>query len=435
MPYYKFDALLQKKGWIQPAWVEVDNNGKIVSVTQETPQNENRYEHIKGIALPGFINAHSHAFQYAMAGHAEIHEPDTSDDFWSWRENMYKHATRFEPDTMQQVATLLYKNMVKNGYTRVVEFHYVHHHTNGVPYDNIAEMGARLVAAAQDAGIKITLVPVYYNRGDFGKEPQPRQQRFICKDIDQYQLLLQQTTTATQYYSEASTGYGVHSLRAATAQDIQQLATDPSLSGLPFHIHAAEQRPEVERCLQYYGCRPIEWLLQHVPLSAKFNIIHATHMTDNEAEALAKTGTNVVLCPSTEGNLGDGIFNLKAYSNAGGRWSYGTDSHISLNMQEDMRWTDYAQRLLHHKRNTFSSGAAELLQQGFYGGMQAAGLSTDDYFAIGSAFDAVVFDTRHPLLEQASITNLLSVIVYTSDTSFILSTIINGRKVYTKEIV
>ncbi len=434
MPYYKFDALLQKEGWIQPAWVNVDDDGKIISITGETPQDKHIYEHIKGAALPGFINAHSHAFQYAMAGHAEIHTPDTNDDFWSWRENMYKCANQFEPGTMQELATTLYKNLVKNGYTRVVEFHYVHHHTNGTPYNNIAEMGERLIAAAKDAGIKITLVPVYYNRGDFGMEPQPRQQRFICKNLDQYQLLLQQTATATQYYTGASTGYGVHSLRAATAQEIQQLATDKTLAGLPFHIHAAEQLPEVERCLQHYGCRPIEWLLQHVPLSSKFNIIHATHMTDAEAAALAATGTSVALCPSTEGNLGDGIFNLKAYCNAGGRWSYGTDSHISLNMQEDMRWVDYAQRLLHHKRNTFSNGAAELLQQGFYGGMQAAGTSAENYFTTGSAFDAVVFDTAHPLLAQTHINNLLSVIVYTSDTSFILSTIINGKKIYSKEI-
>jgi formimidoylglutamate deiminase len=430
MTYYAFDFLLRQEGWLSPAYVGVDQNGIIQYLAQEPPAApETPIQAVKGAALPGFQNAHSHAFQYGMAGMAEQHAPGARDDFWSWREAMYACAETFTPEQNEQVATQLYRHLLRNGYTSVVEFHYLHHDPTGRPYAHLAEMGERLVAAARTAGIKLTLVPVFYQKGDFGQAPQPRQRRFISATPDAYFDLLAASRQAVAHYEKAQLGFGVHSLRAVEAADILT-AFQQGPQNLPFHLHAAEQTGEVERSLAHLGARPVEWLLDNLPLSERFHLVHCTHLTPTETTRLAQSGAHVVLCPGTEGNLGDGIFPLVAFAEAGGRWSIGTDSHISLNPLEDLRWLDYGQRLTHRRRNTFADGARTLVGTTFFAGLAAAGRSAGNYFALGQPLDAVVYDLAQPLLAQAGPAHLLSAIVYTADPSAILGTLVDGQWTY-----
>jgi len=430
MTYYQFSSLLLKDGWLSPAYVGVDAQGTIEYLSEEAPTGSDvSVQKVEGAALPGFQNAHSHAFQYGMAGHAEQHEPGTRDDFWSWREAMYACAETFSPEQNEQVATTLYRHLLRNGYTSVVEFHYLHHDPTGRPYANLAEMGERLVAAARTAGIKITLVPVFYQKGDFGRAPQSRQRRFISPTLDDYLKLLDASRPAVAAYDRASLGFGVHSLRAVEAADV--LATHAQgPADLPFHLHAAEQTLEVERCQAHLGARPVEWLLDNLPLNERFHLVHCTHLTPAETTRLARSGAQVVLCPGTEGNLGDGIFSLVDYAEAGGRWSIGTDSHISLNPLEDLRWLDYGQRLIHRRRNIFADGAAVLVDKTFFAGHRAAGRTPANYFALGQPLDAVVYDLKQVLLAQAGPQHLLPAILYTADPTAILGTLVDGQWAY-----
>jgi formimidoylglutamate deiminase len=426
MRYLQFKGLLQTTGWLSPAYVGIDAEGIITYLSDKPPVEAAAVEAVQGYALPGFQNAHSHAFQYAMAGAAEQHAPGAKDDFWSWREAMYQCALSMNPDEVEAVATMLYAELLRKGYTQVAEFHYLHHDKNGKPYNNLAEMGARHIAAAKTAGIKITLVPVFYQKGNFGKPPQERQRRFICNTVDEYLQLLDDTAHALKDYQHARLGYGVHSLRAVEARDIRSTLSDGPVN-IPFHLHAAEQLREVDDCIQHLRCRPVEWLLQNLPLSNRFHIVHCTHLTDYEVSALAKTGANVVLCPGTEGNLGDGIFRLTDFKNSGGHWSIGTDSHISLNPLEDLRWLDYAQRFTTHKRNTFDDGASALVEKTLFAGRAAMGSSTTAYFAPGMPLDAVVYNAHEPLLARSPLNQALSTILYTADSATVLGTLVDGQ--------
>jgi formimidoylglutamate deiminase len=426
LKYYQLKGLLQLQHWMVPAYVGVDQIGNIQYLSSNPPQEAVAIEYVNGMALPGFQNAHSHAFQYAMAGKAEIHPAGTTDDFWSWREAMYNCALAMEPQTMQAVAAMAYVEMVKKGYTHVAEFHYLHHDKNGKPYHNLAEMGEQLIHAASIAGIQITLLPVFYKQGGFGKAAQPQQRRFISNNVDDYFHLLDESARIVKNYANAQLGFGVHSLRAVDANDMIKIFNDGP-KDIPFHLHAAEQLKEVEDCIQHLGQRPVEWLLNHLPMSDRFHVVHCTHMVEQEIEGLAKSGASVVLCPGTEGNLGDGIFPLVRYARCGGSWSIGTDSHISLNPLEDLRWLDYAQRFTSHKRNTFNDGATVLIQKTTQAGRSAMGNQHNDYFSIGKPFDAVIYSAETPLLSGRSINHILSSLVYSADSSNVLGTIIRGK--------
>jgi formimidoylglutamate deiminase len=422
---YQFRSLLLKTGWRSPCFVAVDDHGVIEYISGELPKTHNEIEVVNGLALPGFLNCHSHAFQYAMAGMAERHTPGTHDDFWSWREAMYQCALSLDPDQVQTVATALYIDLLKRGYTHVGEFHYLHHDKNGLPYSNAAEISVALLAAASLAGIRITLIPVYYNKGGFGKNAMPRQKRFIFKHPDEYLKLLEEAATVAKKITTANMGYGVHSLRASDTSDFHTiLKANP---GLPFHIHAAEQLKEVEECLEMLGARPVQWLLDNASLNDNFSLIHCTHLDNVEVKALAVSGASVVLCPGTEGNLGDGIFRLNDFRSSGGKWCIGTDSHISLNPLEDLRWLDYGQRLITHKRNTFDDGGHSMINSAFFSGSKSMGLDRKDFFEIGKPLDAVVYDCGSRLLSDVSEIFSLPRILYTADSSCLLGTILNGK--------
>ena len=428
MYYYQFHALLQQQGWVSPAWVGVDAAGIIQYLSPEKPVADH-IEIINGAALPGFQNAHSHAFQYGMAGMAELHQPGTADDFWSWRETMYECALGYNPQQLEATATNLYRQLLRNGYTQVAEFHYLHHDQNGRPYSNPAEMGERLVSAANTAGIKITLIPVLYQKGNFGQAPQLRQRRFISRTIDDYFRILQSSGQAVDAYKNAALGFGVHSLRAVDAADMIAVFNNGP-KHLPFHLHVAEQLKEVGDGKAYLGKRPVEWLLHNLPVNHRFHLVHCTHIDDTELQQLATAGANVVLCPGTEANLGDGIFRLTDFARQGGNWSLGTDSHISLNPLEDLRWLDYAQRLTTHRRNSFDDGGKTLIKKTLTAGRRAMGNPVTEYFAVGHPLDAAVYDLANPLLVQAGLAHLLPAIVYTADSASLYGTLVNGKWMY-----
>ena len=431
MPNYKFNALLQNEGWISPAYVQTDDVGKITYLSDQ-PEKGIRYENVNGFAIPGFQNAHSHAFQYAMAGIAEKHNTGgNNDDFWSWRETMYKIALTLDPEQLENIATMLYSEMVRHGYTQVAEFHYLHHDKDGKPYQNIAEMGQRLINAAKSSGIKITLVPMFYQKGGFGMKPQSHQRRFISETIADYYHLLEETKEATKSYSGANYGFGIHSLRAVAPNDIissiEQLKVD-----IPIHIHIAEQLKEIKDAKNYLGTRPVEWLLKNCEVNNNFHLVHATHLTDAEVEGIAKSGAHVVLCPSTEGNLGDGLFPLQKFQNSGGKWSIGTDSHIGINPLEELRLLDYGQRLTTHKRNVYQSNEEQdsgkyALHQALISGRKAMNNLKIEYFEIGQALDAVIYDADYPIFSSTSLENMVSSIIYCGDTSSSIGTLIDGK--------
>ncbi len=429
--YIKFKGLLQNDGWTIPAIVGVDEAGKIVSI-DDSDDNIQIDEFVDGFALPGFQNAHSHAFQYAMAGLAEKHATGKeADDFWSWREAMYSLALSITPDELESIATMLYAEMLRHGYTHVAEFHYIHHDKFGQQYSNLSEMGERLVKAAKNVGIGITLIPIFYQMGGFGKPPAEGQRRFISKDIDAYMNLFEASKASCKHYELANVAYGLHSMRGVDPKTM--LEFNKQLTGkYPVHIHIAEQLKEIEDSLDYLDARPVEWLLDNMTVTRDFHLVHATHLTDDECDGIAKSGACVVLCPSTEGNLGDGIFPLKRFQDFGGKWSIGTDSHVGLNPFEELRILDYGQRLTSHKRNTFTSSTEGnsghyAIGQVTLNGRKAMNNFEEDYFKVGESFDALIMDADPPLIHLNNEDNLLNAMIYSSDASMHYGTMVGGK--------
>ncbi|HEX8059666.1 MAG TPA: formimidoylglutamate deiminase [Cyclobacteriaceae bacterium] len=418
--FFRFNGLYRAEGWLMPAYVGVDEAGAIGYLSSQAPEGI-AAETVQGYALPGFQNAHSHAFQYGMTGDAEIHPAGIEDDFWTWREAMYRCALSVDPSQAEAIAAMLYAEMLRNGYTHVAEFHYLHHDKNGKPYSNLAEMGERMVAAAHTAGIKITLVPVFYQKGNFGQPPTDRQRRFISKTVDDYFKLLDASSKIAKSHAVS-----VHSLRAVDLNDVKTTINEAP-KDIPIHIHVSEQKKEVVDCIAYSKKRPMQWLLSNVDVNERFHLVHSTHLDDGELKDLAASKANVVLCPSTEGNLGDGIFRMKEYVRLGGRWSIGTDSHIGLDPLEEFRMIDYRQRLTANLRSTFEGNAAAyMINEAQTRGTSAMGAKSGS-FSIGDSFDAIVYDARSPRLSTATNENLLPVLLYHGNSSLAMGTTVNGK--------
>ncbi len=345
---------------------------------------------LRGATVPAITNLHSHAFQRAMAGLAERAKAGV-EDFWAWREAMYRFLDRLTPEQIEAIAAMLYVELAEGGYGGIVEFHYLHNEPDGCPYADPAETAHAHRRAAETAGFGLTLAPVLYSHSGFGGlPPKPGQRRFI-KTTDDFLRLLE---------ASKAEAFAFHSLRAVTPEQIRDvLATvDPAM---PIHIHAAEQTGEVDDCLAWSGARPVEWLLANAPMSSRWTLVHATHMTDAEAAGLAKAGSTVALCPSTEGNLGDGFFNADAFLGAGGAFGIGSDSHVTTNAAEELRWFEYGRRLQQRKR-TLSGGTGEHVGAGLWlsaarAGANPTGRKTGE-IAVGARCDLVVLDTGHPVL-------------------------------------
>ena len=297
---------------------------------------------LSGVVVPGLPNLHSHAFQRAMAGLTEW-RGSQSDSFWTWREQMYRFVERLTPDDLEAIAALAYIEMLEAGFTSVAEFHYVHHQPDGRPYDNVAEMSQRIVAAADQAGIGLTLLPVLYRQGGFGGKPAAdAQRRFLC-DRETYARLMETGVRG------GSVGIAPHSLRAVTLDDLAwATATWPTA---PAHIHISEQTAEVEQCLAAHGRRPIDLLMDTIDVGPRWNLIHATHADSAEIARIAASRAVVGLCPITEANLGDGLFDVPALLRLGGRLGVGSDSNVRISVADELRTLEDGQRLVHRRRN------------------------------------------------------------------------------------
>ena len=390
--------------------------------------------------VPGVPNLHSHAFQRAMTGLAEHRHValtsghasrEAEDSFWSWRETMYAFAGRIGPEELRAIAAQLYVEMLKAGYTRVCEFHYLHHQPDGTPYADTAAMSLALIEAARETGIGLTLLPVLYMTGGFdGRELTSRQRRF-GHAVDDYLRLLERLGALQSPMLRI--GIALHSLRAVPA-DAMRVVLESGVAGdCPIHIHIAEQVGEVQDCLAMRDARPVEWLLDHADVDPRWCLVHATHMTADETRRLAATGAVAGLCPTTEANLGDGLFPLKAYLDAGGVIGVGSDSQISVSPVEELRWLEYGQRLVTRHRNvvatadTPSSGEV-LYSAALRGGARASGLrDTGEREASGRSADFLVLDEASPILAGRGRRNLIDSWIFAGNSCLVRDVMVAGE--------
>ncbi len=340
-----FGTALLPGGWAADVRIDVAA-GRIARAEAGVAAGAGDERH--AIGLPGLANLHSHAFQRGMAGLAETRGPE-NDNFWTWREVMYRFLDRLSPEDVEAIAVLAYAEMLERGFTRVGEFHYLHHDPSGAPYADIAELAERIAAAARETGIGLTLLPVFYAHSNFGgAAPVPGQRRFI-NGVDGFARLTEACAKIAASLDGANMGVAPHSLRAVTADELAAIV--PLAKGGPVHIHAAEQTKEVEDSLAWSGARPVEWLLDNASLDARWCLVHATHMTATETEHLARSGATAGLCPITEANLGDGVFPADGFLSSGGHFGIGTDSNVLIDAAGELRALEYAQRLAHRARN------------------------------------------------------------------------------------
>lgn len=393
-------ALLES-GWAADVRIILDG-GRIGAV--ETGTTSEPGDCIAGIVIPGLCNAHSHAFQRALAGRTEVRSPKGDDTFWTWRDRMYALAARLDGETLSAIASQAYSEMIASGFTSVVEFHYL--------LSDPALVDA-IFDAAERAGIRLTFIPVLYERAGFDKQEPEGHQRLFAQKIDRF---VDAQRSASERVSERiNVGIGAHSLRAVCPESLAALEAIASEQGIPMHLHIAEQQREVDQCLASYGRRPVRWLLENMDVRDNWCLVHATHMDEEESQALAESTAVVCLCPSTEANLGDGLFRLYDFVNAGGEIAIGSDSHVSINPFEELRWLEYGQRLVSQSRNIVALGDAhvgrELFHRVLRGGEQAGGLAGGG-LGVGKQADLVVLYDDDPMLAGHEEDYLLDALVF-----------------------
>ena len=396
------DHALLPSGWAHDVLLQWNAAGQLTQVTPDSaaPAGTAR---AAGPVLPGMPNLHSHAFQRAMGGLTE-YRGAAQDSFWSWRELMYRVAGAITPEQLEAIATGLYVEMLEAGYTSVCEFHYVHHGLDGRPYADDRELSLCLLRAAQHAGIGLTLLPVLYQTSGFGGTPPNDGQKRFIRHTDNMLALLQSLQPLCQAQG-ARLGLAPHSLRAVPPDALREAVA--GLTALdataPIHIHIAEQTGEVDACLAWSGQRPVQWLLDHAPVDARWCLVHATHMDADEYRRAAQSGAVAGLCPTTEANLGDGIFDMAQWRASRGRWGVGSDSHATVNAAEELLMLEYSQRLATRQRNVLSGEhqafvATAMTLDAVAGGAQASGRAVAG-LAVGQQADLVVLDADHPLLQ------------------------------------
>lgn len=438
-------TLWAPRAWIDGAWREgvllrAGRDGCWAEVRGGVPaaQAPADAERLAGDVLPGLVNAHSHAFQRAFAGQAETRAGE-HDDFWSWRDRMYRVALRISPAALRAVAALLYRELLRGGYTQVCEFHYLHHDTDGRPYADPLAMAWALAEAAEEAGIGLTLMPVLYERAGFAQPALREDQRRFATTAESVAGMARAIAAARRPALAAarrpalSAGLAVHSLRAAAPASIHRLrALADGLDG-PLHIHVAEQTAEVDDCLAATGRRPIEWLAREGLLDARWQLVHATHAEPAEIEAAARAGAGMVLCPSTEANLGDGLPDLPRWLAAGVPLSIGSDSHVGRDWREELRSAEYAQRLQLRRRNVAAAPAAgrpataaRLFEAALHGGGAAAGFARWGLVP-GARADLLLPDPADPATAGAPPAARLDALVFSAPARPFLRTMVAGR--------
>jgi len=404
-----FTTALLQDGWAKDVRLTLDH-GCIATIERDVaagPDDERA-----GIGLPGIANLHSHAFQRGMAGLAE-RRGKGGDSFWTWRTLMYRFVDRIAPDDLEAIAAQAYVEMVEAGFTRVGEFHYLHHDQGGRAYGNIGEMAARIAAAADQSGIALTLLPVFYAHGGFGGAAAGAAQARFLNDPDSYDELITASRRAVAGLDGALVGIAPHSLRAVTPDELTAIL--PLADRGPVHIHIAEQTREVEDCMAWSGARPVEWLLANAPVDRRWCLVHATHMVDGETKRLALSGAVAGLCPITEANLGDGIFHAPKFRMYEGHLGIGSDSNVLISLAEELRLLEYGQRLKRRARNVMArrantSTGRSLFDAALAGGAQALGVSSG--LAVGAPADIVSLKSDHPALVARSGDDILDSFIF-----------------------
>jgi len=418
-----FSEGLIGQSWAKDICLTVASDGFITQV--ETAVNPRKSE-VFGPVLPAMANVHSHAFQRAFAGLAEYKSPGKS-DFWSWRNAMYAFAERMTPAALETIASALYIEMLKAGYSTVGEFHYLHNSDK----DQALGMSDAIILAADRAGIALTLLPTLYQASDFGgKTPLAAQLPFV-HSADDFSRLVQ--ILAPRLTGRHQLGVAFHSLRAVRQDSFAPVINTLENTSLkaPIHIHIAEQTAEVDACLEHTGKRPIEWLLENQGVDHRWCLVHATHLVESEWQALAETGAVVGLCPTTEANLGDGLFPLPEYLKAGGKWAIGSDSHISIDAREELRLLEYGQRLARQERTVLAAPEEEhtgvhLWQSAARNGAQALGQPVGE-IAVGKRADLIVLDETSPVFAGASYGQLVDAFVFSGQPNPISHVMVAGN--------
>lgn len=427
--YFSEDVLLPD-GWARDVRIQVSNGGTIDSVRpNQSPENSIR---LSGPLIPGMADVHSHSFQRAMAGLTE-RTLSADDDFWSWRKVMYGFALRLTPEDLHAIAAQLFVELLRHGYTSVGEFHYLHNQPGGAPYAAPAEMSTQVAGAARRMGIAITLLPVLYAFGGFGGQPLGGSQNRFRGAVGDVLRIAEDVRAQFVGDPCVSIGIAPHSLRAVNLSVLEEAE-----SGLreidakaPIHIHIAEQTKEVDDCLTWSNQRPIEWLLDHMPVDDRWCLIHATHAQDSELAKLAVSGATVGLCPTTEANLGDGIFPLDGFDARGGGFGVGSDSNVSVSPVEELRWLEYGQRLRSGRRNVFaaagqSSVGAALWRAAAEGGAKALGQPAGA-IAAGRRADILVLDGSSPNLVAKAGDDLIDAFIFSGNDNAVKHVMVGGR--------
>ncbi|MFD2165585.1 formimidoylglutamate deiminase [Thalassotalea euphylliae] len=420
--------VLLPTGWTQNQIITIEN-GAIEAITSGSIEQADTS---KQIVIPGMVNCHSHAFQRAFAGFSE-QGSEGNDSFWTWRKIMYQFLSKLTNDDAQLIAQQLYIEMLKRGYTRVAEFHYLHHAENGQPYRELSTMAKAIFDAAKNSGIGLTLLPVLYRYAGFGEQqPNDGQRRFI-NSIEQFNQLIDECFSLSEQYENTNVGIAPHSLRATNKSDIEQAVAHVRSkdANAPIHIHIAEQQQEVNDCLAHYGERPVEWLYNNIDVDKHWCLIHATHITEKERKTMADSGAVAGICPTTEANLGDGIFPTTEYFGEQGVLAIGSDSHISVDPVEELRWLEYAQRLDKQQRALLADNATPsvgqyLWQQSAQGGAQSTSTNTGE-IAVGKQADLLVLDDNTLACYANSPAHWLDSLIFATNDNCVQDVMVNGQ--------
>jgi formiminoglutamate deiminase len=422
-----FDHALLDGGWAENVLIDIDAAGWITDLVPGAAVDGAAFH--GAIAVPGMPNLHSHAFQRAMAG---LTEKSTSagDGFWTWRRAMYRFVKRLTPSDLVAIATQLYVEMLESGFTSVAEFHYLHHDPAGRPHDDIGAMSAAIAEAAATSGIGITFLPVFHANGGFGGAAPGADQRRFVNTPDRYARLLDRVRDIAAGLPDAAVGIAPHSLRAVTPESLAEILTLQPDG--PIHIHIAEQTAEVEDCIRWSGGRPVEWLLAHAAVDRRWCLVHATHLTPDERRRLAASGAVAGLCPITEANLGDGIFDGVKFLADGGALGIGSDSNIEIGVAAELRLLEYSQRLRDRGRNRLAAAGAStgraLYDRALAGGAQGAGRRIGR-LAPGYRGDIVALDADHLALIGRRGDQWLDGWLFAGDSRVVQDVWVGGRRV------
>lgn len=412
--------------------LEVDAGGFIGAITPGVVNPPADAERLCGPVIPGMPNVHSHAFQRAMAGLTEARGPG-EDSFWTWRQRMYAFVGRIEPEHVQNIAAQLYVEMLQAGYTTVGEFHYLHHQADGTAYETPSEMSNRIIAAAREAGIAITHLPVLYACSGFGGVAAESGQRRFLNDSDSFAGLVENLVNTYRGDPLVRIGIAPHSLRAVTRDQVLHAVDTISRQDFaaPIHLHIAEQTREVEECIAWSGQRPVEWLLNNIAVDQRWCLVHATYANGRERDRLAQGDAVVGLCPTTEANLGDGIFPASEFLTAGGHMGIGSDSNVSVSVIEELRLLEYAQRLSHRRRAMLASAESPAVGRYLYDAALAGGARAlaqpVGALRVGLRADLVVLDGETPALAQKAGDAILDSLVFAAKHSSIRDVMVAGR--------